>query len=169
VFKLMKAKLLVKTIASGDIISKENLTSNDIKSYKTNKIDAIHEEFKRLNITLIDDNLDVERYAKKKKEVKEVKKSTVQETYELWQQKNTIKEIAALRKLTPQTIGGHLAKLIESGTIAITDVLPADKISALAEAFFGYKEETLNPLKEKYGDEFTWDELKMYKSSLNAG
>ncbi|MFM9459878.1 helix-turn-helix domain-containing protein [Flavobacterium psychrophilum] len=169
VFKLMKAKLLVKTIASGNIISKENLTSNDIKSYKTNKIDAIHEEFKRLNITLIDDNLDVERYAKKKKEVKEVKKSTVQETYELWQQKNTIKEIAALRKLTPQTIGGHLAKLIESGTIAITDVLPADKISALAEAFFGYKEETLNPLKEKYGDEFTWDELKMYKSSLNAG
>ena len=93
----------------------------------------------------------------------------MQETYELWLEKNTIKEIAAIRKLTQQTIGGHLAKLIESGTITITDVLPADKITALAEAFFGYKEETLNPLKEKYGDEFTWDELKMYKSSLNAG
>jgi uncharacterized protein YpbB len=118
---------------------------------------------------LIDDDLDVERYTKKKKEPKEAKKSTVQETYELWQQKNTIKEIAAIRKLTPQTIGGHLAKLIESGTVAITDVLPEDKIAALAEAFLGYKEETLNPLKEKYGDEFTWDELKMYKSSLNAG
>lgn len=169
VFKLMKAKLLVRTIASGDVITKENLTSTEIKSYKINKIDAIHEEFKRLNITLIDDGLDVERYTKKKKEVKEAKKSTVQETYELWQQKHTIKEISLIRKLTPQTIGGHLAKLIESGTVAITDVLPEDKIVALAEAFFGYKEETLNPLKEKYGDEFTWDELKMYKSSLNAG
>jgi hypothetical protein len=170
VFKLMKAKLLVKTIASGDIISKENLTSKEIKTYKTNKIEAIHEEFKRLNITLIDDDLDVERYAKKKKdEPKEAKKSTVQETYELWIEKNSIKEIAVIRKLTPQTISGHLAKLIESGTVAITDVLPEDKIAALAEAFFGYKEETLNPLKEKYGDEFTWDELKMYKSSLNAG
>ncbi|MEO8235242.1 MAG: helix-turn-helix domain-containing protein [Flavobacterium sp.] len=169
VFRLMKAKLLVKTIASGEVISKENLTSTEIKTYKTNKIDFIHEEFKRLNITLIDDDLDVERYAKKKKEVKEAKKSTVQETYELWLEKNSIKEIASIRKLTPQTIGGHFAKLIESGTVAITDVLPEDKIAALAEAFFGYKEETLNPLKEKYGDEFTWDELKMYKSSLNAG
>ncbi|WP_395047111.1 helix-turn-helix domain-containing protein [Flavobacterium sp.] len=168
-FKLMKAKLLVKTIASGDIISKENLTSKEIKTYKINKVDAIHEEFKRLNITLIDDDLDVERYSKKKKETKEAKKSTVQETYELWIEKNSIKEIAAIRKLTPQTIGGHFAKLIESRTVAITDVLPEDKIVALAEAFFGYKEETLNPLKEKYGDEFTWDELKMYKSSLNAG
>ena len=169
VFKLMKAKLLVKTMASGDIISKENITSKEIKTYKIDKIEAILSEFKRLNITLIDDDLDVERYTKKKKEPKEAKKSTVQETYELWQQKNTIKEIAAIRKLTPQTIGGHLAKLIESGTVAITDVLPEDKIAALAEAFLGYKEETLNPLKEKYGDEFTWDELKMYKSSLNAG
>jgi hypothetical protein len=169
VFKLMKAKLLVKTMASGDIISKENITSKEIKTYKIDKIEAILSEFKRLNITLIDDDLDVERYTKKKKEPKEAKKSTVQETYELWQQKNTIKEIAAIRKLTPQTIGGHLAKLIESGTVAIADVLPEDKIVALAEAFFGYKEETLNPLKEKYGDEFTWDELKMYKSSLNAG
>ena len=168
VFRLMKAKLLVKTIASGDVISKENLTSNEIKTYKINKIDVIHEEFKRLNITLIDDDLDVERYSKNKKEVKEAKKSTVQETYELWLEKNTIKEISVIRKLTPQTIGGHFAKLIESGTVAITDVLPEDKIAALAEAFFGYKEETLNPLKEKYGDEFTWDELKMYKSSLNA-
>ena len=41
VFKLMKAKLLVKTIASGEIISKENLTSKEIKSYKIDKIEAI--------------------------------------------------------------------------------------------------------------------------------
>lgn len=168
VLRLMKSKLLVKTIASGAVISKENLTSEEIQYYKINKVKGIQEEFKRLNVTLIDDDVDVERYSKKKGEPKEAKKSTVEETYELWQQKNTIKEIAAIRKLTPQTIGGHFAKLIESGTVAITDVLPEDKIAALAEAFFGYKEETLNPLKEKYGDQFTWDELKMYKSSLNV-
>lgn len=169
VLRLMKSKLLVKTIASGAVISKENLTSQEIKTYKITKSEAIQAEFKRLNITLIEDDLDLERYNTKKGAPKEAKTSTVQETYELWQQKNTIKEIAAMRKLTPQTIGGHLAKLIESGTVAITDVLPEDKITALAEAFFGYKEETLNPLKEKYGGQFTWDELKMYKSSLNVG
>ena len=164
----MKAKLLVNTIASGEVISKENLTSTEIKTYKIKKIDTIIEEFKRLNIVLIDDDLDVERYTKKEKAIKEAKKSTIQETHELWLEKNTIKEIAGIRKLTQQTINGHLAKLIESGKVAIADVLTEDKIAALTDAFFGYKEETLNPLKEKHGDEFTWDELKMYKSSLNV-
>ena len=84
----------------------------------------------------------------------------------MWQQKNSIKEIAAIRKLTSQTIGSHIAKLIEAETIAITDVLPDDKIQELAKAFKGYKEETLNGLKEKHGDKFTWDELKMFKASL---
>jgi PIF1-like helicase/Helix-turn-helix domain len=168
VFKLMKAKLLVNTIASGEVISKENLTSVAIKSYKSDKITAIVEEFKRLNIVLIDDDLDVERYNKKEKSTKEPKKSTIQETHDLWLLKNSVKEIASIRKLTQQTINTHLSKLIESGKVAITDVLPEEKIAALAEAFFGYKEETLNPLKEKYGDEFTWDELKMFKSSLNV-
>ncbi len=84
----------------------------------------------------------------------------------MWLEKNTIKEIAAIRKLTTQTICGHLAKLIETETISITDVLPEEKIQELAKAFKGYKEETLNGLKEQYGDKFTWDELKLYKASL---
>ena len=109
----------------------------------------------------------MERYTSKKtSKAKEPKKSTVQETYELWQQNNSIKEIAAIRKLTPQTIGGHFAKLIEAGTIAISAILPEDKIHELAQAFEGYTEDSLNPLKEKYGDKFTWDELKMFRASL---
>jgi hypothetical protein len=46
-------------------------------------------------------------------------------------------------------------------------VLPYDKILALREAFQFYDEESLSPLKEKYGEEFTWDELKMFKASIN--
>ena len=165
VLRLMKAKLLIETVVKGETISKEKLSSDEIRFYKIKKLDTIREEFKNLNVTLIDNEDDVNRYAKKEKS-KEPKKSTVQETYELWIQKNSIKEIAAIRKLTTQTIGGHLAKLIESETIKLSDVLPEDKIEELAAAFKGYKEETLNPLKEKYGDKFTWDELKMYKASL---
>ena len=166
VMRLMKAKLLIETVVNGETISKEKLTSEEIKYYKIKKLEAIREEFKNLNVTLIEDEVDFERYTKKKKTNKEPKKSTVQETYELWLQKNSIKEIAAIRKLTSQTIGGHLAKLIETQTISITDVLPENKIQELAEAFKGYKEETLNGLKEQYGDKFTWDELKMFKASL---
>jgi PIF1-like helicase/Helix-turn-helix domain len=168
VLRLMKAKLLIETVISGKEISKETLQAEAIKTYKTNKIELIREEFKKLNITLIEDDVDIHRYASKKKEKKEPKKSTIQETYELWQQKNSIKEIASIRKFTQDTILGHLTKLIQAQTITINDVLPQDKILDLAEAFKDYNEETVSPLKEKYGDKFTWEELRMFKASLSV-
>lgn len=167
VLRLMKAKLLIETVVQGETISKEKLSSEEIKYYKIRKIESIKTEFKSVNVTLIEDEKDLERYTSKKKTKAAPKKSTVQETYELWLENNSIKEIASIRKLTIQTIDSHLAKLIQAGTIAITDVMPEDKLQELAEAFKGYKEESLNGLKEKYGEKFTWDELKMYKASLN--
>lgn len=87
-------------------------------------------------------------------------------TFELWQEKNTIKEIAEIRKLTPQTIATHIGKLIQIKAVNISEVFPQDKIYALAKAFEGYTEESLNGLKEQYGNRFTWDELKIFKASL---
>jgi uncharacterized protein YpbB len=167
VLQLMKAKLLVNTVVSGTTISKENLTSEEIRYYRINKINSIQAKFKELNITLVEDDFDVDRYANKKtSKSKEPKKSTVQETYELWQQKNSIKEIAEIRKFTEETILGHLTKLITAKTISINDILPEDKILELTDAFKGYSEESISPLKEKYGEKFSWNELRMFKASL---
>ena len=169
VMRLMKAKLLVQTVASGEEISKESLNSPNIKNYKSAKIENIQSKFRELNVTLIDDEDDVIRYtSKKESKTKEPKKSTFLITYELWQEKNSIREIAILRKLTTQTISSHLAKLIEIKAITISEVLPEDKMQELAKAFEGYAEESLNPLKEKYGNTFSWDELKLFKASLNV-
>jgi hypothetical protein len=167
VLRLMKAKLLIETVVAGETISKEKLTSNVIKKYISHKTETIQSQFKELNITLIDDEADAERYTKKNKSTKEPKKSTIQETYELWIEKNTIKEIAAIRKFTEETILGHLTKLIIAKAIKIEDVLPEDKIQELTKAFYGYKEESISPLKEQYGDKFSWEELRMFKASLN--
>jgi uncharacterized protein YpbB len=168
VLRLMKAKLLIEIVVKGETISKEKLSSDEIRNYRVNKLEIIKQEFKSLNVTLVEDDEDLERYTKKKK-TKEPKKSTVQETYELWLQKNSIKEIAAIRKLTPQTIGSHLAKLIETETISIYDVLPEDKIAELTQVFKGFKDESLSGLKEQYGDQFTWDELKMFQAAKRSG
>lgn len=168
VLRLLKAKKLMETVMANQEISRENLTSEEIRLYKNHKTEAVTEAFKAANVTLIEDDADIERYASKKKtKSKEPKKSTVQETHELWLQKHSIKEIAGLRKLTPQTISTHIAKLIEAKAITIYEVLSEDKIIDLARAFIGYNEETLNGLKEKHGDKFTWDELKMFKASLS--
>ena len=84
----------------------------------------------------------------------------------MWQQKNSIKEIAAIRKLTPQTIYGHFVKLIEAEQVQLSEVLPEDKIEALSKVFKGFKGESLAELMEKHGDKFTWNEMRMYKAGI---
>ncbi|MBC7438379.1 MAG: helix-turn-helix domain-containing protein, partial [Flavobacterium sp.] len=166
VLRLMKTKLLVEAVLAEKEIGKSTLYSEDIKLYKTNKLTIIEKEFKALNITLIEDEADINRYEKTKKQKKEPKKSTILETFEFWQQKNSIQEIAKIRTLTVGTIYGHFVKLIEDKSVKISDILPLDKIEQLTKAFDGYTEESLNALKEQVGEKFSWDELKMFKASL---
>jgi uncharacterized protein YpbB len=169
VLQLLKAQKLISTVVEGKEICKENLVSAEIKSYRSDKLALIQQEFRKQNVTLAGDEEQVDRYlSKKKAKTKEPKKNTVQETYELWLQKNTVKEIAGIRKLTIQTIYNHITKLIESETVQLSDVLPADRISDLKTAFHGYTSESLNGLKEKYGEKFTWDELRLFKASQHV-
>ena len=167
VLRLMKAKLLIETVVAGETISKEKLTSSDIKNYIIRKTEAIQSQFKQLNITLIDDDKDIERYTSKKSKTAAPKKSTIQETYELWVEKKSITDIATIRVLTKQTIYSHFVKLIQTKAVSISEVLPERKIQDLATAFAGYKEESLNALMEKNGRKFSWEEARMYKASLN--
>jgi uncharacterized protein YpbB len=167
VLRLMKAKLLIETVVAGETISKEKLTSPDIKLYVSRKVTAIQATFKKVNANLIDDDLDEERYLPKKKPKSPTKKTTVEETYDLWKLNNSIAEIASIRVLTKQTIYGHFVKLIQSEKVAIEDIIPSETLDELAAAFKDYKEESLNALMEKYGDKFSWEEARMFKASLN--
>ena len=163
----MKAKKMIETIVEKRPIEKENLHSNALKSYKTNKLARVFEDYKHNNQALIsveeDDNLYL---PKKKKADKSAKKSTTQITYELWVDNNSIEEIVQLRKLSHATILGHFTKLIKDKAVAISDIMPQDKIEILTQEFEKYTEESVTPLKEKLGDAFTWDELRMFKASL---
>ena len=167
VMRLMKAKLLIETVVNGETISKEKLSSEAIKFYKTRKLETIREEFKKVNITLIENDNDVERYSKKK-ESKTPKKSTIQETFELWELKNDINQIAEIRKLTTTTIEGHFIKLIENQTISINEILEYQKIKDLEAIFKDYGDDSLNGLMEMYPDQFSWNELKMYRASTKV-
>lgn len=168
ILRLMKAKKLIEAVVEGKAIDKESLNAPEIRNYKRIKVDKISEDFKNNNLNLLEEKGDLSYYQpKKKKSEKETKKPTTQITYELWVDKNSIEEIALLRKLTVGTIMGHFTKLIQDKAVAIKDILPEDKIKALAKVFKNYKEESLNPLKEQVGEQFSWDELRMFKASLN--
>lgn len=167
ILQLKKAKLLTNIIVEGKEISKNNLISEDISTYKINKLVVVAARFKTSHAALVDDDDEVSYYTdSKKKKTKEPKKSTYEDTLELWKQNLSIYEIAKHRKLTPQTIYNHFAKLIQMEIVQLSDVLPEDKISDLKAAFKDYKGDSLGELKEIHGDQFSWDELKLYKASL---
>ncbi|MFH7016164.1 helix-turn-helix domain-containing protein [Flavobacterium sp. FlaQc-47] len=170
VLRLMKAKLLIEIVVAGQTICKEKLTSTAIKNYKLDKVAKIREDFNMTNTDIFKSDEPVVRYTARKldkNEPKTAKKTTVEETHDLWLEKNSIQDIARIRKLTVATIEMHFVKLIQAKKVEISDILPYDKILALRDAFEFYQEESLNGLKEKHGDTFTWDELKMFKASIN--
>jgi hypothetical protein len=75
---LRLTKLLIETVVAGEPISKEKLTSEEIKRYIREKTEAIQNQFKKENVTLIEDEADLQRYTSKS-EQESTKKSTVQE------------------------------------------------------------------------------------------
>ncbi|UGS23688.1 helix-turn-helix domain-containing protein [Flavobacterium channae] len=167
ILQLKKARQLTKIVVEGKAISKENLISEDSSTYKINKLVVVAERFRSMHSALVEDDEDVSYYSdSKKKKDKELKKSTIEETLELWKQNNSIYEIAKQRKLTPQTIYNHFTKLIQMEIVQLSDILPEDKISELKVAFTDFKGESLGELKEIHGDKFSWDELRLYKASL---
>lgn len=168
IIHLMKAKQLIKIVVEGKEISKENLKTTDANVYKINKLVVVSNRFREEFSSLIEDEEDTSYYKKtKKKKTKEPKKSTIEETLELWKQNLSIHDIAKQRKLTEQTIFNHFAKLIQMEVIELSDILPQDTISDLRKAFKNYKGESLSELKEQYGDTFSWDELRLFKASLD--
>ncbi len=168
IIRLLKAKKIVEVVMAGEEITRDSLITPQIQGYKTGKLEAIREIMKLNPTTIIEEEEEeYERYPVKKKKAADTKKSTLEETFELWQQKLSIKEISERRRLTETTILSHFASLIQTGKAKVSDVLSEEKIAALKEAFKDFDGESLKGLKDKYGDTFTWGELRIFKAGLN--
>lgn len=172
VLNLKRAKLLLESVQNQREITKENIFSEEIQNYKIAKIAAIKQEL-RQNPSLMDLHGEFEETvievketrSKSKKKEKPEKKSSVELTLDMLKDNKTVEQISTLRVLSVSTILGHAARLIKEEAIELENVLSAEKIEALAAAFEGYEEESLAPLKEKHGDAFSWDELKLFRAS----
>ncbi|WP_306351198.1 helix-turn-helix domain-containing protein [Flavobacterium sp. '19STA2R22 D10 B1'] len=176
VLALKKAKLMAERIGEGKEITKESIWNDDIMSYKVSKLKQLRMETAEskslLETSDVYDELESLVPIKKSKTVNKepavAKKSTVEQTLFLLQENKRIDEIAILRKVSVNTIWGHLIKLVKSGDLVLEAVLESEKIDALAKAFSDYTEGSLTVLKEQHGETFTWNELKLYKASLEA-
>ena len=162
VLKLIKTNKMVQLFGSGIDFSNENLNDQDVTSYRLNHLTRI-KEILRTQI------LDVDEMEDDVKQIpKTVKVVTTDKTFALWQQKLTIAEIANERKLSIQTIYQHIAKLISEDKIDITAVISVKKLAILEELFQNNADKTLTEIKAEAPENITWDDLRIYKSSIKS-
>lgn len=96
------------------------------------------------------------------------KVNTYDVTLGLFQQGKGVKEIALERNMSVGTIEGHLSKFVASGNIAITELLPFDKISAVVSALKNFEKGTsITPIKEELGDEYSFGDIRWVISHLD--
>ena len=160
VLKLIKTNKMVQLFGSGIDFSSENLNDQDITSYRLNHLTGIKEILRTqiLDIDEIEDDI--------KQIHKTVKVATTDKTFVLWQRKLTIAEIAEERKLSVQTIYQHIAKLIGEDKIDITAIISVKKLAILKELFQNNTDKTLTEIKAEAPENITWEDLRIYKSSL---
>ena len=163
ILKLIKTHKMMLLFKAGNDFTKELLETKDITSYRLNHLSNIKEQL-RTQILDVDDMEDTNL-----KEIpKEKKVSTIDKTFDLWQKRKTIAEIADARKLSVQTIYQHIGKLIASAQIDITEVIPHKKLIELTQLFENAADKTLTEIKAEASDTITWDDLRIYKANLQV-
>ncbi|GEM55600.1 helicase [Flavobacterium branchiophilum] len=161
ILQLMKAKLIIQNYAKGLAINKNTMISDEINHYKNNKIQFVVKAFDK-------QFLDLSSTEKIEKEATKTspKKSTLSLTLALWHEGKKIHEIAQIRKLSESTIYTHFIKLVASQQITIQEVVSEEKWQALKDTFALYNNLTIQEIKEKTGDTFSWNDLKLFQASL---
>ncbi len=170
IVRIKKMRMLLEAMRDEKPLTKSIVWNEEMLKYKIGKIEAIRQDL-RSNSTLLDfDELYEEeipvKKAKKEKKAKEEKIPSTEQTLALIKAGKTIAEIAEQRMLSEGTIFSHISQLLKAEKLELQEVMSAERIEELREAFSGFEGDSLTPVKEKYGEHFSWDELRLYKTSL---
>lgn len=152
--QLFKTESLLKAFQEGKTMEKDVR----LKNYKTQLLEKIYADLKLERLHLQEDLSDKE----------EEKEDTYQKTWKLWQKKLSIEAIANERKLSLTTIYGHIGILVKEGKILLGEILSRSAIAELTQIFKQEgKEATLTQIKEKVGDKYSWEQLRLFKNAFD--
>ena len=70
----------------------------------------------------------------REKKPKEEKEKTWVTSFKLYKEGNSVEEVAAIRGLNPSTISGHLGRYIQTGEIALEELVSPEHISIIRKA-----------------------------------
>ncbi|MDR2358198.1 MAG: helix-turn-helix domain-containing protein [Prevotellaceae bacterium] len=108
------------------------------------------------------DILEVQKAPKEKKE-KAPKGETQRISLELFRNGKTIAEIAKERNFAVSTIEGHLTSFIKTGEVAVTDLVPPEKIaviSPLVKSIINGTNTSISSIKDQLGRNYSYMEIK---------
>jgi len=92
---------------------------------------------------------------------------TRQITLQMYQDGQSIEDIARERNLKPSTIISHLAELIEAGeAIDVSALTQPGHYEAIHDALQQVDDEALKPVKELLGDAYSYEEIRLVKALL---
>jgi DNA-binding CsgD family transcriptional regulator len=113
----------------------------------------------------------VEKTPKRKRKEKtgaEKKTDTKTETFRLFQEGKVVREIAEERKLTIQTIEGHLSHYVFKGAIKIESLVSREKIVLIEPALKDFEKGTsIMPVKEKLPD-VSFGEIRLVMAYMDS-
>jgi uncharacterized protein YpbB len=90
-------------------------------------------------------------------------------SYNLFKQGLSAEEIARERSLTVNTVYGHLARYVTTGELSLSDILPAQKHSAILDAIERIgTEKGLTALKEICPPDISYAEIRLVIDVLFA-
>jgi uncharacterized protein YpbB len=102
-----------------------------------------------------------EKIPKRKRKEAEPKVDTKAETFRLYKQGKAIIDIAKERKLTAQTIEGHLAHYVQNGSIKIGELVSREKLLLIEAEIKRLNGGSIAPIKEKLGNRASWGEIRL--------
>lgn len=135
-----------------------------LKKYKNDDLQKLFERFIKDCDGQIEDRSDEEIYDEEMQE----KKSTISLTKELIEQGKSLKETADIRKVTIETILGHLEKLKDSGEkINIEHILPTKKdVKIITQSFKDLDTMKLTPVFEELNEKYNYQTLRLVRLIL---
>jgi ATP-dependent DNA helicase RecQ len=90
-------------------------------------------------------------------------------TYKLFQEGKNIYQIAQERNMSPNTVEEHLSNLVRKGNVEAEVFLPKDDILNIRLAYRRLDTKFLKPLKEHFGDRFSYFQLKVALAEEREG
>jgi ATP-dependent DNA helicase RecQ len=98
------------------------------------------------------------------------KQSSEYVTFEMLEQGMDLDEITLKRNLSLNTIYAHIEKLIMAGEkVDIGKLIKKEKIEPISDAIVELGVQSLKPIKEKLGDNFSYGEIRLVRARMMKG